>query len=212
MIRHLIWDLDGTLFDTYPAFTSAFLTALADYGQYPEPEMVLELARVGLLHCSATLAEVYQLSTSALEQAFSHYYSEIPFAQQPLMPGGQALCANIIALGGKNVIVTHRQRRSTTGLLETHALGTLIEDSITDDDGFPKKPDPTSTQVIMVRNGIAAQEGLAIGDRAFDIAAAQAAGLRNCLLGDVDDQVQPDYRVDHLYQLLEIIQQENQTG
>ena len=28
MIKYLIWDLDGTLFDTYPAFTDAFLAAL----------------------------------------------------------------------------------------------------------------------------------------------------------------------------------------
>ena len=212
MIRHLIWDLDGTLFDTYPAFTTAFLAALADYDPYPEPEMVLDLAQVGLSHCAAALAEAYQLSPSALEQAFNLHYSEIPFTQQPLMPGGQALCSYIVSLGGKNVIVTHRQRRSTIGLLEAHGLGTLIADSITGDDGFSKKPDPTGMQVIMARNGIAAQEGLAIGDRPLDIAAGQAAGLRTCLLGEVDKQVQPDYRVDHLDELLVIIQQENKTG
>jgi phosphoglycolate phosphatase-like HAD superfamily hydrolase len=211
MIRHLIWDMDGTLFDTYPAFTTAFLAVLADYGHYREPEMVIDLARVGLSHCAAALAEAYQLSHSALVQGFSLHYSEIPFTQQPLMPGGQALCANIVSLGGKNVIVTHRQRRSTIGLLEAHGLGTLIADSITGDDGFPKKPDPTGMQVIMARNGIVAHEGLAIGDRVLDIVAGHAAGLRTCLLGEVDSQVQPDYRVDHLDEILKFIQQENLT-
>ncbi len=32
MIRNLIWDLDGTLLDTYPAMTGAFVSALAELG------------------------------------------------------------------------------------------------------------------------------------------------------------------------------------
>jgi phosphoglycolate phosphatase-like HAD superfamily hydrolase len=125
------------------------------------------------------------------------------------MLGAHALCAYIQSLGGKNVIVTHRPRHSTIELLEVHALRPLFADWITIDDEFPKKPDPTSMLVIMSRNGIACSEGLAIGDRALDIAAGQAAGLRTCLLGQLDNQVQPDFRVDQLDELLEIIQREN---
>jgi phosphoglycolate phosphatase-like HAD superfamily hydrolase len=210
MIRHIIWDLDGTLFDTYPAFCSAFLIALSNFGQYPEPEMVLELTQVGLSHCAATLAGAYQLSTATLEQAFSYQYSEIPYDKQSLMPGSQELCAYIVSIGGKNVIVTHRQRRSAIGLLKAQDLGKLIADIITGNDDFPKKPDPTAMKAIMARNEIAPQEGLAIGDRALDIEAGQAAGLQTCLFGEGDYQVQPDYRVNYLGDLIEIIQQENQ--
>ncbi len=32
MIRNIIWDADGTLFDTYPAIASAFQAAMADLG------------------------------------------------------------------------------------------------------------------------------------------------------------------------------------
>lgn len=212
MIRHLIWDLDGTLFDTYPAFCSAFLTVLASYGCYPEPERVLELTRVGLSYCAASLAETYQLPPATLEQAFGHQYSKISYDKQPLMPGSQELCAYVVSTGGKNVIVTHRQRRSAIGLLKAQDLGKLIADIITGDDGFPKKPDPTAMKAIVVRNEIAPQEGLAIGDRALDIEAGQAAGLKTCLFGESNFQVQPDCRVNHLGELIEIIQQENQIG
>lgn len=212
MIRHLIWDLDGTLFDTYPAITKAFIAALAEYGYYPERDMVMQLARVSLSYCAAALADRYQLSPSAVQQSFSEQYAKIPFAQQPVMPGGRELCTYIVSLGGKNVIVTHRGRRSTIGLLKAHGLETLIADRITGDDGFPKKPDPTGMQAIIARNGIAPQEGLVIGDRGLDIAAGRASGLRTCLLGELADQGQADYRVDHLGELLEIIQRENRTG
>jgi phosphoglycolate phosphatase-like HAD superfamily hydrolase len=32
MFRNIIWDVDGTLFDTYPAIARAFQTALNDLG------------------------------------------------------------------------------------------------------------------------------------------------------------------------------------
>lgn len=212
MIKHLIWDLDGTLYDTYPALTAALLATLADWSHYPEPELVMGLARASLTHCMTSLAATYQLPRATIEQGFSNQYAQIPYHKQPLMPGAYALCSYIRSLRGKNVIVTHRPRQSTTELLDAHALRHLIVDCITVDDEFPKKPDPTSMLVIMSRNGIACSEGLAIGDRALDIAAGKAAGLRTCLLGQLDNQVQPDFRVDHLDELLEIIQRENRNG
>ena len=106
MIRHLIWDLDGTLFDTYPSFTTAFLAALADWGHNPDPDEVFQLARVGLSFCASTLAATYHLPKSAVEGAFSHQYAQIPFYQQPLMPGAMELCAAFVRTGGVNLIVT----------------------------------------------------------------------------------------------------------
>jgi phosphoglycolate phosphatase-like HAD superfamily hydrolase len=209
MIKHLVWDLDGTLFDTYPIFTAAFLEALADFSCYPNPEVVLKLSRVGLSHCATVLGKAYQLSPSALEQGFNQHYSEIPFDNQPLQPGGYALCVYIVSIGGKNVVVTHRQRQSTIGLLKAHGLEMLIADSITGDDGFPKKPNPTAIKIIVARNDIPPWEGLAIGDRAFDIAAGRAAGLRTCLFREVDTRAQPTYRVNHLNEIMEIVRQEN---
>lgn len=212
MIKHLIWDLDGTLFDTYPALTAALVATLADWGHYPEPELVTRLARASLTHCMASLAATYQLPRETIEQGFNSQYAQIPYHKQPLRPGAHTLCAYIRSLGGKNVIVTHRPRHSTIELLDTYALSPLIVDCITIDDKFPKKPDPTSMLVIMSRNGIDCSEGLAVGDRALDIAAGQAAGLRTCLLGQLDNQVQPDFRVDLLDELLEIIHRENRNS
>ncbi len=144
MIKHLIWDLDGTLYDTYPALTAALLATLADWGHYPEPELVMGLARASLTHCMTSLAVAYQLPRATIEQGFNSQYAQIPYHKQPLRPGAHALCSYIRSLKGKNVIVTHRPRHSTTELPDAHALRPLIVDCITVDDEFPKKPDPTS--------------------------------------------------------------------
>lgn len=212
MIKHLIWDLDGTLFDTYPALTEALLAALADRGHYTEPEFVLGLLLVSMTHCITSLAAAYQLPQAAIEVGFSSHHARIPYHQQPLNPGAQATCAYIRSLGGKNVIVTHRPRRSTGELLKVHGLSPLIDDIIAGDDEYPKKPDPSSMLAIMSRNGIDHSEGLAVGDRELDIAAGQSAGLRACLLGKLDTETQPDFRVDNLHEVMDIIHLENRSG
>ena len=212
MIKHLIWDLDGTLIDTYPAFVTAFTNSLAESGHYPDPDYVLSLTLVNLNYCVETLADVYQISPASLEQGFVKYYSQISYLQQPLMPGAHDLCRYIASTEGKNLIVTHRRRSSTTSLLEAHGIQSLITDLIAGDDGLPKKPDPTSFQVIMARNNILEGETLSVGDRALDTAAGKAAGIKTCMLGKVEDQDQPDIRVDELDELLRIIQQDSGNG
>ncbi|MGB2962951.1 MAG: HAD hydrolase-like protein [Anaerolineales bacterium] len=212
MIKHLIWDLDGTLFDTYPALTEALLAALADRGHTPEPEVILGLLLVSMTHCITSLAEAYQIPVAEMERGFSSHHARIPYHQQPLNPGARAACAYIRSLRGKNVIVTHRPRCSTMDLLNLHGLNPLIDDCIAGDDGYPKKPDPAGMLAVMSRNLIAPAEGLAVGDRDLDLGAGQAAGLRTCLLGQLDTQIKPDFRVDHLDELLEILQRENHIG
>ena len=45
MIRNIIWDADGTLFDTYPAIASAFKAALADLGKEAAVDWIESLAK-----------------------------------------------------------------------------------------------------------------------------------------------------------------------
>ncbi len=61
MIRNIIWDADGTLFDTYPAIASAFQAAMADLGVNAPLDWIQSLAKKSVGMCETTLAEHYQL-------------------------------------------------------------------------------------------------------------------------------------------------------
>jgi phosphoglycolate phosphatase-like HAD superfamily hydrolase len=212
MIKHIVWDLDGTLFDTYPVFISVIQATMSEFGYTPDADLISRLARESLTGCLAILSETYGLAEGVVENKFGHRYGRIPYQQQRLQPGARALCEYITDLGGKNVIVTHRRRRSTNGLLDAHDLSKLVADSITGDDGYPDKPDPTSMLVIMTRNEIVAAEALAIGDRELDIIAGRGAGLRTCLLGTERVETEPDIHITELTQLQGTIQRENLAG
>jgi phosphoglycolate phosphatase-like HAD superfamily hydrolase len=56
MIRNIIWDVDGTLFDTYPAIAQAFKAALNDLGADASLDWIEGLARKSLGRCASTLA------------------------------------------------------------------------------------------------------------------------------------------------------------
>jgi len=212
MIKHILWDLDGTLFETYPALINAFLAALAAHGHYPEPEVVRGLASISISHCVSSLAATYQLTEQEVIQNFRQYYAVIPYFEQPLKPGALDLCSYIQSIHGTNLIVTHRYRRSTTDLLEYHGLTSVITDIIAGDDGFPKKPAPASMIAILARNNVEASEAISIGDREIDILAGAAAGMQTCLLGQRVPQVPPGFQVNDLYELKEFIQQENSNS
>jgi phosphoglycolate phosphatase-like HAD superfamily hydrolase len=181
VIRHLIWDVDGTLFDTYPAIVRAFLLALEDFGKSDSAHHVEHSAKVGLTFCASQLAILHDVPEGALGDRFGELYSAIPKSVQLPFDGVKAVCERVLARGGSNSIATHRARESAEELLSTHAMRHMFSEIVGGDDGFPKKPSPESFLAIIGRRALDRVETAAIGDRDVDIQAGKAAGIRTCL-------------------------------
>jgi phosphoglycolate phosphatase-like HAD superfamily hydrolase len=210
MIKYLIWDLDGTLFDTYPAFTSAFIAAIHEFGHTANPGRVFRLARSGLSECASVLASDFGLTQGEVIETFTRHYSQIPLEDQLPFPGAREVCKDVVRIGGINVLVTHRGAKTTIGLLNTHELAVFFSDWITADDGFPRKPDPSGVESIIERNGIIKEEALLIGDRRLDIETGNASKVRTCLFGSGEKCLNADHNVTDFNELKGIISSENE--
>jgi phosphoglycolate phosphatase-like HAD superfamily hydrolase len=207
MIRFLMWDLGGTLFDTYPAMTGAFYAALSDYGIQGSPPQIMNLCRQSRAICAATLAKRYRLDPKELRQHFEDHYRRVSLDEQKPFPGVQEVCRYILERDGSNFIITHRHRSSLYQLLEAHQMAALFADTLTEDDGYPRKPDPTVYRVLVERHRLPLPEILAVGDRNIDTLAAQAAGLKTCLFGVLlPNAPKPDITVTHYDDLLHWLQ------
>lgn len=195
MYRNIIWDVDGTLFDTYPAFASAFQAGLADLGAEAPLKWINDLAKVSMEHCENTLADHFHLDIDVIDRKFDEHYAQIQYANQLPFPGVKELCMDVCAHGGKNVIVTHRGRAGTVALLETHGMDQFFSDAITRDDGFPRKPAPDAFEATMRNCELVCSETISVGDRDIDVLAGRAAGIFTCLFGSPIEDLSADLTI-----------------
>jgi HAD superfamily hydrolase (TIGR01509 family) len=202
IIRHAIWDVDGTLFDTYPAISTSFLQALADFGASASLPEIESLARIELSHCAAELASRFNLDTNEFIEAFGTHHVAVPPAAEPPFPDVRAVCERIAAGGGANAIVTHRNAQSLAGLLAAHGMQALFVESIARDDGYPRKPDPAAFLAVLQHQHLDPAETLSIGDREIDILAGRAAGTRTCMFRGDPSKVCVDLAISDYAELL----------
>lgn len=202
MIRHIIWDVDGTLFDTYPSFSKSFQLAIRELGREVPLDWISQQARISLDVCAKALAERCQLSADAIGEKFKVHYSSITPQDQPPYEGVIEICKFIISTGGKNLIVTHRRSAGLIRLLNTFDMQQYFSGWMTADDNYKRKPDPEAFLVTLDNHKLNPIETLAVGDRDIDILAGQAAGLPACLFGDPLPTCKPDLVVQNFKSLL----------
>lgn len=207
MILNLIWDVDGTLFDTYPAFAKAIKLAINDLGQDAPLEWITTQAKVSLDFCVEALAERCQLNEDRIGEKFDSFYSRFTPQDQPPFDGVIDICKFITTSGGKNLIVTHRHTAGLIRLLETYDMRQFFSGWATADDSYKRKPDPEAFLVTIANHKLNPVETLAVGDRDIDILAGQAAGIQACFFGDPPSTCQPELVVHEFNQLLEWLKQ-----
>ncbi len=205
MIRNIIWDVGGTLFDTYPATTRAFLDALAERGVNAPTDWVRSLARVSQDHALRSLAQAYHLDLAPLAERYRALLRHAPPEQQPPFPGAVDVLHAVVERGGLNLIATHRDRALVEILLAHYHLRPLFAAVYSTSDGYPRKPDPAMLDDLALRFDLTREQTLAIGDREIDMQAGQAAGMRTCLFGSAATRVRPDATIQHHSELLALL-------
>lgn len=201
MFRNLIWDLGGTLVDTYPALDAVLAGVVTAQGGAIDVAEVARLTRRSTGEAIATLSGRFGIPEEAFRDAEAALKRRWERDPAPATPGAAALFADVRAAGGLNLVVTHRDRASATALLDGLAL--RVDGLISTADGYPRKPDPGMYRVLLQENGLDAADCLAVGDRPIDAEAARAAGLTAATLesaaAPVDDEA--EYSVETLDQL-----------
>jgi HAD superfamily hydrolase (TIGR01549 family) len=179
VIKHIIWDFDGTLFDTYSAIVYSFVEVLRREFNLSYDALVIEqLVRADTKHCAEEIGRAHGIGADMiLTKARSFYNMQDVVAEKPY-DDAKEICAET-ARRGSNALVTHRDKDSTLRMLERFNMIELFVIIITGDDGFAPKPAPDSMQEVLRRGSLLKQETLAVGDRDLDIEAARRAGIRS---------------------------------
>lgn len=176
----IVWDMGGTLFDTYPSIDHAFADLLKEHGHDINLAEISALTRVSREHAIITLARRSGLLPSLFRGRYDEVKEGWKTTPPPLMAGALEVAQACKTSGGKNLVVTHRDRESALQLLSTSEF--VADDLISTSDGFPRKPDPAMIFEILSRNAVQASDCIAVGDRRIDVLAANSAGIEAFLL------------------------------
>lgn len=205
MIKNILWDVDGTLFDTYPAITYAISKSLNEMGLFEALNVIDGLARQSLDHCLESLSQRFKLDPDLLRLRFTESYRSVDPANQPPFPGVREVCELIHQKGGLNIIVTHRGVQSTQSLLNTHGIDLDFDDIFSVEQGYPSKPDPAIALAALEKHRLDPTVTLLIGDREIDIRTGQAAKVRTCLFGQPKITQPTDFHINSYNQLLDLL-------
>ncbi|MDY5128630.1 HAD-IA family hydrolase [Actinotignum urinale] len=206
MYRNIFWDLGGTMVDTYPQLDTMLAGVVKKSGYNVLDLNVAQLSRVSTKHAINVLSERFGIPEEEFrtaERALKHCWETNP--PWP-MPGITDILDRVKSVGGLNLVVTNRDRKSAEALLR--GLGLDVDDIVCPEDGFPRKPDSAMHLYFLDKYGLELSECLAVGDRSIDINVAHAVGMDVALLetpGVPMDAPDADIHIQALAQLLRLI-------
>lgn len=175
-IRHLFWDFDGTLYNSYPQVTGAFAKGLEQLGlsHLLDGEAVLKLLKVSVFHGAQWCAERSGVDVQEIMQKYRSFHE-----QETVFPpyeGMQDCLRRLHDAGFRHYLYTHRNH-TAVDQLKRDQLWELFDDAVLRTDGFPDKPAPDALLALMERNGLTPDECAMVGDRDIDIQAGHNAGM-----------------------------------
>lgn len=204
MYRHILWDFDGTLFDSYPVMAGIFKDELKRIGHDEPLDEIMAQMQVSMSH-----AVQYYESKYGIDKAFLKRYKEQRNLMETkhCMPFKEivALCKHICESGRKNYLYTHRGS-SAIDMLKLHGLYEYFTDFVTDENGFERKPSPDAINYLIQKNAMNPKEALMVGDRDLDIISAKNAGIDGCYFNQKGvESIHADHNISDFNKLYDLI-------
>ena len=176
MIKHIIWDFDGTLFNTYPEVAKVFKKALQSFNINENSSSILKNLHISLWYTFTTYAEKYNLDFEKLRHKFTQLDELMPpFSSKPFKGVDKVLKS----ISGYNFIYTHRGN-STYKYLNHYNYLKYFKEVITREDGYLRKPEPQALIYLIEKYKLDKKQTIYIGDRDIDVQCANRAGILAC--------------------------------
>lgn len=182
-IRAVVFDVDGTLFDTLPSLVAAANDVLVKAGLREVPMVLLRSAlseglRPMFREALALQATAPDGNLAQLEEDYLAHYSQRWLAAAPLFARAPETLATLKSQGLKLGICTNRDRRSTDALLASAALAGSFDVIVGLGDAPSPKPAADPLLRVLQQLELPPSQVLFVGDSVMDARCAQAAQVR----------------------------------
>ena len=173
-----IWDLDGTLLDSYEAILSGLEETFAQFSIPYDKEKVREfILKYSVQDLLVWVAEERKLDVEVLNQVRSQSLAE-KNAQVVLMPGARDMLAWADQVGIQQFVYTHKGDNAFT-ILRDLGLESYFTEILTSQSGFARKPSPEAATYLLDKYQLNSEKTYYIGDRTLDVEFAQNSGIQS---------------------------------
>ena len=184
----IMFDLDGTLIETAPEIADAVNDTLRHFnlpavtqqqvndwiGHGTRTLLIQALAFVGKTEVAAVAASD---SLPLIAAEFDRNYQRRCGTRNHLYPQVRETLAALRDRGVKLAVVTNKEGRYTTTVLNAHQITSLLDRVVSGDTLSTKKPDPAGIQSCLAQFGVLPNRALFVGDSSIDVATARNAGV-----------------------------------
>ena len=174
-----MFDMDGTLLNSWDALLGAYHDATTEVLGAPQPTERADIDRLIQLSARDAFPRLaggdLELATR-IQVAFGESYRSRS-AQIGLYDGIADMLRTLRGRGLKLGIATSKSRVRLDPDLEQTGIAELLDATICGDEVPIAKPDPAPIRALMALLGVAPAAALAVGDGANDVVAAQRAGV-----------------------------------
>jgi phosphoglycolate phosphatase len=212
--RAVLFDLDGTLVDSYTALTEAVNHARRTHGLYElSSARIRELVGEGVDRLLQRAFERTDIPASIM-QAFESRYDDICCGESRVLADVHATLEELADLGVAMAVCTNKPTVFSKKILDFLSLSHYFRAIVGPDVAGARKPDARHLMVTLAAVDCAAEHTLFVGDMPLDIRAARNSGIDVAVLAtgsSTREQLtaaEPDHFLERFSDLMKIVRRE----
>ena len=198
MAPTFIWDLDGTLLDSYQAILAGIQETYEQFNlPFDREEVRNFILRYSVKDLLARDADHYGLDSEELNRVRASSLKE-KNTQIPLMHGAREILAWTEEQGIQNFVFTHKSDNAFQVLTDLGIIQHFTE-ILTSDSGFARKPSPEALLYLIDKYQLDKANTYYVGDRLLDVETAIHAGISSINLQI--DGLDQNQKISHLLEI-----------
>ena len=200
-----IWDLDGTLLDSYEAILSGIEETFDQFSIPYDKEKVREfILKYSVQDLLVQVAEERKLDMEVLNQVRAQSLSE-KNAQVVLMPSVCEVLAWADDTGIQQFVYTHKGDNAFA-ILRDLGLESYFTEILTSQSGFARKPSSEAATYLLDKYQLDSDKTYYIGDRTLDVEFAQNSGIQS--INFLESSYEGNHRIQELADISRIFEAE----
>ena len=173
-----IWDLDGTLLDSYEAILAGIEETYRQFSiPYNKEKVRAFILKYSVQDLLEQVAEERGIDVGLLNQVRAQSLAE-KNAQVVLMPGAREVLSWADKQGIQQFVYTHKGDNALT-ILRDLGLDAYFTEILTSQSGFARKPSPEAATYLIDKHHLKPEQTYYIGDRSLDIEFAQNSRIQS---------------------------------